>query len=68
VRQLLLEHRELSLFELLGRGGFNWKPRFVAPVDRERILTVELQAPVRAAVPRPGAWLGELLMEMGYAV
>lgn len=51
-----------------GRGGYNWKPRFVAPVDRERVLTVELQAPVRAAVPRPGAWLGELLQEMGYAV
>ena len=51
-----------------GRGGYNWKARFVAPVDREHVLTVELQPPVRAAVPRPGAWLGELLMEMGWAV
>jgi hypothetical protein len=51
-----------------GRGGYNWKPRFVAPADRERVLTVELQAPVRAAVPRPGAWLGDLLGEMGFAI
>jgi hypothetical protein len=51
-----------------GRGGYNWKPRFVAPVDRERVVTVELRPPVRAAVPRPGAWLGELLQEMGFAV
>ena len=51
-----------------GRGGFNWKPRFVAPVDRDRVLTVDLRAPARAAVPRPGAWLGELLLEMGYAI
>ena len=51
-----------------GRGGYNWKPRFVAPADRDRVLTIELRPPVRAAVPRPGAWLGELLVEMGFAV
>ncbi len=51
-----------------GRGGLNWKSRFVAPVDRERVLSVELPAPVRPAVPRPGAWLGELLVEMGYGI
>jgi len=51
-----------------GRGGFNWKPRFVAPSDRERVLTVDLQPRVPAAVPRPGAWLGDLLQEMGFAV
>ena len=51
-----------------GRGGYNWKARFVAPVDRERVLPVELRQPVWADVPRPGAWLGELLQQMGYAV
>ncbi|MGO8992290.1 MAG: hypothetical protein ACLQVI_03105, partial [Polyangiaceae bacterium] len=51
-----------------GRGGYNWKPRFVAPADRERVLTVALPPLVRAAVPRPGAWLGDLLVELGYAV
>jgi hypothetical protein len=51
-----------------GRGGYNWKPRFVAPVDRERVLTVDLLAPARAARRRPGAWLAELLREMGFAV
>jgi len=51
-----------------GRGGYNWKPRFVVPADRGRLLTVELQPPVRAAVRRPGAWLQEVLGEMGYAV
>ncbi len=51
-----------------GRGGYNWRTRFVAPVDRPHVLTVELRPPVRAAVTRPGAWLGELLQEMGFAV
>ena len=51
-----------------GRGGYNWKPQVVVPADRARVLTVELRAPARAAVRRPGAWLGELLLEMGYAV
>ena len=51
-----------------GRGGYNWKPQVVVPADRQRVLDVELRPPVRAAVPRPGAWLGELLLEMGYAV
>jgi hypothetical protein len=51
-----------------GRGGYNWRARFVAPADRAHVLTVELRPPVRAVVPRPGAWLGELLMEMGWAV
>jgi hypothetical protein len=51
-----------------GRGGYNWKPQVVVPADRTRVLTVELQPPVRAALPRPGAWLGELLQEMGWAV
>jgi hypothetical protein len=51
-----------------GRGGYNWKPQVVAPVDSRLVLTVDLQPPVRAAVRRPGAWLGELLIEMGYAV
>jgi hypothetical protein len=50
-----------------GRGGYNWRARFVPPVDRAHVLTVELRPPVRAAVPRPGAWLGELLHEMGFA-
>lgn len=44
-----------------GRGGFNWKARFVARADLGRVLTVELQPSVRAAVPRPGAWLREPL-------
>jgi hypothetical protein len=51
-----------------GRGGYNWKPRLVVPADSTRVLAVELRPPVRAAVPRPGGWLGELLQEMGYAV
>jgi len=51
-----------------GRGGYNWKPRLVVPADRERVLTIELRPPVPAAVPRPGAWLGQLLQEMGFAV
>ncbi len=33
-----------------------------------RVLTVELRPRVRAAVPRPGAWLGELLEQMEWAV
>lgn len=51
-----------------GRGGYNWRPRVVVPADRPHVLTVELRLPVRAAVPRPGAWLGDLLLEMGFAV
>jgi len=51
-----------------GRGGYNWKPRLVVPADSERVLTIELRPPVPAAVPRPGAWLGQLLHEMGFAV
>jgi hypothetical protein len=51
-----------------GRGGYNWRARFVAPADRAHVLTVELRPPVRAPVPRPGAWLGELLAEMEWAV
>ncbi len=52
-----------------GRGGYNWKPQFVAPTDRMRVLTIELLAPpTRAAVPRPGAWLGDVLAQMGYAL
>ncbi len=51
-----------------GRGGYNWRPRVVVPAYRPHVLTVELRPPVRAAVPRPGAWLGELLAEMEWAV
>jgi hypothetical protein len=51
-----------------GRGGHNFRLQVVPPVDRALVLTVELQPPVRAAVRRPGAWLGELLQEMGFAV
>ncbi len=51
-----------------GRGGYNWKARFVAPIDRERVLTIEMRPPTRAVVHRPGAWLGELLQDMGFAV
>jgi hypothetical protein len=51
-----------------GRGGYNWTPQVVVPADRLHVLTVELQPPVRARVPRPGAWLGAVLEEMGFAV
>jgi hypothetical protein len=51
-----------------GRGGYNWKPRSVALVDRMLVLSVELQAPARTAARHPGAWLGELLQEMGFAI
>jgi hypothetical protein len=51
-----------------GHGGYTWRPQVVGPSDRHRVLTVELLPPVRAAVPRRGAWLGELLQQMGFAV
>jgi hypothetical protein len=51
-----------------GRGGFNWRSHLVDPQLHDLVLTVRLQSPTRAAVPRPGAWLGDLLQEMGFAV
>jgi hypothetical protein len=51
-----------------GRGGYNWRTQVIEPAERALVLTVELQPPVRAAVRRPGAWLGDLLQEMGFAV
>ncbi len=51
-----------------GHGGYNWRPRVVVPAYRPHVLTVELRPSVRTAVPRPGAWLGELLDEMGWAL
>ena len=51
-----------------GRGGYNWKPRFVAPADRERVVTVELPLPLPAAVPRADAWLADWLDEMASAI
>jgi len=41
----------------------------LAPHDEAEQLeaeAIELRPPVREAVPRPGAWLGELLQAMGF--
>jgi hypothetical protein len=51
-----------------GRGGYNWKPQIVVPADRAVVLEVALQPPLRAAVPRSGAWLGDVLRQVGFAV
>jgi|HubBroStandDraft_6_1064221.scaffolds.fasta_scaffold364777_3 hypothetical protein len=53
-----------------GRGGYNWFPRTVDPQFADRGLIVPL-APRQVKVPqreRAGAWLGQILKEMGYAV
>jgi hypothetical protein len=53
-----------------GRGGYNWFPRTVDPQFADRGLIVPL-APRQVPVPqrrRGGAWLGQILKEMGYAV
>jgi hypothetical protein len=61
VRRLYLDHAAwvdaagLHVRWRGGRGGFNWRPRFVAPVDRERVLTVELRPPARAREPKAGS-------------
>ncbi len=51
-----------------GRGGYNWWPREVDTAFSDRVLTVPL-APRRLQVPerrRGGAWIGQVLREMGY--
>jgi hypothetical protein len=53
-----------------GRGGYRWHPRTVDPQFADRGLIVPLasrqvQVPQRG---RGGAWLGQILKEMGYAV
>jgi hypothetical protein len=53
-----------------GRGGYRWLPRTVDPQFADRGLIVPL-ASRRVQVPqrrRGGAWLGQILKEMGYAV
>ena len=54
-----------------GRGGYNWVSREVDARFADQVLTVPL-AP-RVCVPvrqrrREGAWLGQILREMGYVV
>ena len=51
-----------------GRGGYNWLPQLVHPADVDRVLTVPLR-PARPAslATRRGAWLGEILREMGFS-
>jgi hypothetical protein len=53
-----------------GRGGYNWFPRTVDPQFADRGLIVPL-ASRQVHVPqrrRGGAWLGQVLREMGYPV
>lgn len=51
-----------------GRGGYNWKPQVVHPADADRVLAVHLP-PARAAAARSdrGAWLGDVLRELGFS-
>jgi hypothetical protein len=50
-----------------GRGGYNWRPQVVPPHDR--VLEVSLRAPAPPAASLPvagrGAWLGEVLRDVG---
>ena len=53
-----------------GRGGYNWYPRQVDARFADQVLTVPL-ARRRVHVPerrRGGAWLGDVLREIGYVV
>jgi hypothetical protein len=50
-----------------GRGGYNWKPQVVHPADADRVLTVPLRPAHPASVPaRRGAWIGDVLRELGF--
>jgi hypothetical protein len=46
-----------------GRGGFNWKTQVVPAHQRDRVLDVTLRAPHLS--PARGAWLGDVLLELG---
>ena len=62
---------ELGLRWRGSRGGYNWFPRTVDPQFADRGLIVPLAPRCRVPVPhrrRPGAWLGQVLREMGYPV
>jgi hypothetical protein len=49
-----------------GRGGYDWKPQTVHPADAHRVLTVRLH-PARVATRSDrGAWLGDILRELGF--
>jgi hypothetical protein len=51
-----------------GRGGYNWRSQVVLPADADRVLTVHLR-PARTAAARSdrGAWLGDVLRELGFS-
>jgi hypothetical protein len=52
-----------------GRGGYNWLPQVVPDHEGLRVLKVSLRAPACPAlgqtVPGRGAWLGDVLRDVG---
>lgn len=48
-----------------GRAGFNWRPQVVPDHQRHRVLDVSLCRPVRRPAAGRGAWLGEVLRDVG---
>jgi hypothetical protein len=48
-----------------GRGGFNWRPQIVASHQRHRVIEVSLRPSVRVPAAGRGAWLGEVLRDVG---
>ena len=51
-----------------GRGGYNWKPQLVPDHQRHRVLEVSLRLPVRRLAAGRGAWLGEVLRDVGLLI
>jgi hypothetical protein len=50
-----------------GRGGFDWRPQVVEEVEALRVLVVPLRRRHQAtARVRRGAWLGDVLRELGF--
>ena len=51
-----------------GRGGYNWRPHEVHPSFANRVLEVPLAPKVvqRPERGRAGAWVGQILQELGY--
>ena len=50
-----------------GRGGYNWRPQVVAAHHRDTVLDVPLSPPHAVHIPRRGAWLAEVLREVGFS-
>jgi hypothetical protein len=48
-----------------GRGALNWKPQIVPASAETAVLSVPLRA--RRVRRVPGAWLGDVLREVGFA-